>query len=1025
MENGSDVSPGQLQGGGEVEKLSKENFNLKLRIFYLEERVAKLRKGGETDESLQQEILEQKVLLEEKQQELDSRNLLLVKARNAIEGLHTDLALCKAELEDCRAQKVSVEELQAKDEEIDALKHKLRQVEEREHKHGENVLVLNNQLRDATEQRQLSEQKLESIRAQCKELERQLQQTRSDKTVLEVEMKDQSSKLARALRDYQDSQAELENLRGRLVESANSLGDQRRREAELLTQLQEKAKRDDAEISRLKREVKHAEQERSQSERASELSARQAEELQEQVDQARALVAEWQDKCSEARREMAHIKELHSTKEESLRTQGEMVRDQMERDLSHREAKLKSDLAELKGRYAALEFSRDEAYERSRASQDRIRELEAELRSQQQASKRVAAGLEEKLAASAAQLEQSRAKMDEKEKDYLDALRKTAKREQQLRKQMQAWDRQISGRLDDFQIAALNQSFHSQRSRQRHEIDDDDDDDDVGGNISDAVALQSRGVFDDGDDDDEEEQEVDSLFGDAREDNGGGIVGARDRPPAPWVGDDNVNRPQPRTWSDHRAGSPGTRSRASSRSSDRKRGSQPQGSARRRVGRGSSAEAAGRKHSREDVLERLDQLRDLRNMFSEGRHELERKWQSRFEQLLYQIERSEDQLKHAESKLAIFMQSMQTLASRTNVQLKDHHHALQHRNEELKAELHKERLHAETRLDAMETRIERFNEEKERLHEQLAVSRERAAQLEGEVRQVRLELDAARKDRSETQQALEQLHGSRAVLKENNRVLSLEVEDRGKRIKELLSAESDLHDRLEAAQLAAKEHESAVVSLERRLEHTQRQIRARDRQLRETKDKLDRSILASSASGPRSVGSRTQHLGNDDFERNMWQQVEETERAIRSSSSAQEQHHTGLDRSIERFSEVFVAVVELVERTSQMASSFSFSMRSSPQLVELLQANHALAQELHELGIEIKRVQRQLSGGGHPAAPTTVIPSRAVGNTSPTGRRQRFEANVGSMSSSHKNALEKLQSIHHDLKATAADLQRR
>ena len=73
----------------EVAQLHKQLFNMKLRVFYLEERLSKNGGSGgsaEVDELLQ-ENLQQKMLIEEKAQELEQRNILLVKARNAIQSL--------------------------------------------------------------------------------------------------------------------------------------------------------------------------------------------------------------------------------------------------------------------------------------------------------------------------------------------------------------------------------------------------------------------------------------------------------------------------------------------------------------------------------------------------------------------------------------------------------------------------------------------------------------------------------------------------------------------------------------------------------------------------------------------------------------------------------------------------------------------------------------------------------------------------------------------------------------------------
>mgnify|MGYP006141396439 CR=1 FL=1 len=70
----------------EVQRLQKTNFNMKLRIFYLEERLAQ-RAGDGNSAALEEELFQQKLLIEERSKELEDRNLLLIKSRNAIERL--------------------------------------------------------------------------------------------------------------------------------------------------------------------------------------------------------------------------------------------------------------------------------------------------------------------------------------------------------------------------------------------------------------------------------------------------------------------------------------------------------------------------------------------------------------------------------------------------------------------------------------------------------------------------------------------------------------------------------------------------------------------------------------------------------------------------------------------------------------------------------------------------------------------------------------------------------------------------
>ena len=57
--------------------MTKQVFNLKLRIFYLEEALSRERAGGAPDiGEMAEENLEVKLLLEEKTQELEEKNIL-------------------------------------------------------------------------------------------------------------------------------------------------------------------------------------------------------------------------------------------------------------------------------------------------------------------------------------------------------------------------------------------------------------------------------------------------------------------------------------------------------------------------------------------------------------------------------------------------------------------------------------------------------------------------------------------------------------------------------------------------------------------------------------------------------------------------------------------------------------------------------------------------------------------------------------------------------------------------------------
>ena len=86
----------------ERQQLQKDNFNMKLRIYYLEEKLSKLAGGASLAEI--QDSAEQRVLLEQTQQELEDRGVLLVKARNAIEKLRAEASRSAAAEEIVRTQ---------------------------------------------------------------------------------------------------------------------------------------------------------------------------------------------------------------------------------------------------------------------------------------------------------------------------------------------------------------------------------------------------------------------------------------------------------------------------------------------------------------------------------------------------------------------------------------------------------------------------------------------------------------------------------------------------------------------------------------------------------------------------------------------------------------------------------------------------------------------------------------------------------------------------------------------------------
>ncbi len=99
-----------------VQQLQKANFNLKLRIFYLEERLAQRRGERVSQLPLEEELFAQKLITTENAQQLEDRNMLLVKSRNAIESLHGALELARAQYHELRESTDSAEVIEANTE---------------------------------------------------------------------------------------------------------------------------------------------------------------------------------------------------------------------------------------------------------------------------------------------------------------------------------------------------------------------------------------------------------------------------------------------------------------------------------------------------------------------------------------------------------------------------------------------------------------------------------------------------------------------------------------------------------------------------------------------------------------------------------------------------------------------------------------------------------------------------------------------------------------------------------------------
>jgi chromosome segregation ATPase len=165
-----------------IGQLQKTNFDMKLRIFYLEERLAKLRPGGDSpeDESLQEELFQQKLLIEEKTQELEDRNLLLIKARNAIESLQADLEMAQAETDEVRRQSASNRVVAEKEHALQVQEDKIRALERKDLEQLQQITSLTGQVGELSLALKSRASELESSQRCGRELEEKVSTLRGD-----------------------------------------------------------------------------------------------------------------------------------------------------------------------------------------------------------------------------------------------------------------------------------------------------------------------------------------------------------------------------------------------------------------------------------------------------------------------------------------------------------------------------------------------------------------------------------------------------------------------------------------------------------------------------------------------------------------------------------------------------------------------------------------------------------------------------------------------------------------------------
>lgn len=136
-------SPGSKNGNAsatlreeqeERQRLEKSNFDLKMKVYYLEESLKRFQDGEQNydhqNDAAKAEITSLKLQLEEKNIELDQRNLILMKAKSAIEALKFELERLRTENENQRDLEDRVKKLKQMNEDMESdYRGKLSQLE--------------------------------------------------------------------------------------------------------------------------------------------------------------------------------------------------------------------------------------------------------------------------------------------------------------------------------------------------------------------------------------------------------------------------------------------------------------------------------------------------------------------------------------------------------------------------------------------------------------------------------------------------------------------------------------------------------------------------------------------------------------------------------------------------------------------------------------------------------------------------------------------------------------------------------
>lgn len=366
----------------EVQRLQKTNFNMKLRIFYLEERLAQRAGGDGNQAALEEELFQQKLLIEERSKELEDRNLLLIKSRNAIESLQADLELVRAQCHELQDTTVDVTQLENKTRLLELQESKIQQLESEIARHAEAEAAairesgaLQSEIRRGEEQQQLKESEVRSLRLEVEDQARQVSRLTTELEVARPQLSMQDH-MTRAL---EGKEGELDSLsmqldEARVRESAleAELFQVKERETNNTMKASEIARLEADEIARLHSELESTRRDRLEADSKAQQLEVQLADKNDLLSDTTIALQKMQQKVGSMEGELKVTQESRRVRDEELQAEATTSTTELRREHHLQLSAVRQQLIEQGNRLTQSEFSRDEATRRLTSESDEL-----------------------------------------------------------------------------------------------------------------------------------------------------------------------------------------------------------------------------------------------------------------------------------------------------------------------------------------------------------------------------------------------------------------------------------------------------------------------------------------------------------------------------------------------------------------------------------------------------------------------------------------------------------------------------